>query len=109
MAQYCIHVPTHDELSNRLRVHHAVHQHLLSQGHAHPTINEGYPYHQVTTWAEESPEMDSRMKQIGQQAAQVANVPRLWVSRQGKAPAHWELHNKHYVPGEGARLASFVP
>jgi len=53
--------------------------------------------------------MDSRMKQIGQQAAQVANVPRLWVSRQGKAPAHWELHNKHYVPGEGARLASFVP
>lgn len=107
-AKYTIHVPAADEMGNPLRVHDAVHQHLLNLGHETPTVHPGSPFHHVSTWAEESPEMDSMMKQIGTQAADVCNVPILHVTKEGANTARWPMKNHMYAPGFPADQSSFA-
>jgi hypothetical protein len=107
-AKYSIHVPAYDEHGNPLRVHQAVHQHLLNLGHEAPTIQEGRPYHHVVSWAEESPEMDSQMKQIGAYTGETCNVPVVHVTKEGKNTARWPMRNLSYAPGWPAEQSAFA-
>lgn len=107
-AKYTVNVPAADELGNRLKIHRGVHQHLLNLGHDMPAIHEGYPIHQVSTWAEESPEMDSTMKQIGSYVGEIANAPHIFVTREGKNTARWPIRNPHYFEGEPAEQSAFA-
>lgn len=107
-AKYTIHVPAADELGNPLKAHRAVHQHLLNVGHETPSIQEGYPIHQVSTWAEESPEMDSSIKQIGTYAGEVTNAPHIYVTKEGQNTARWPMRNPHYMEGMPAEQSAFA-
>lgn len=102
-AKYTFHVPAKDELGQPLKVHQAVHQHLNNIGMENPVMYEGNPHHSITAWGEDTPEWDSTAKQIGAYASEIANVPSLYVSKEGgKGPANWAINNNLYRPNEGA-------
>ena len=101
-ARYTIHVPQADELGQPLRLHEAVHQHLLNHRAAPVQTTHGTPSHMVSAWAEDNPEWDSTAKQTGTLAAELANVPAVHVTKEGDKAASWEMGNTHYVPGVGA-------
>lgn len=100
-ARYTVHVPAEDEHGNPLRLHEAVHQHLNRLG-GHASFQEGWPTHSVTAWAEDMPEWDSTAKQTGAYAGELANVPSVMVTKEGKTPAMWHIANPLYRPGEPA-------
>lgn len=101
-ARYTIHVPTTDELNQPLRLHEAVHQHLINNRAAPVQTHHGTPSHTVSGWAEDTPEWDSLAKQTGTLAAELANVPAVHVTKEGDKPASWAMANNGYVPGAGA-------
>lgn len=105
-AKYTIHIPAKDELGQPLRVHHAVHQHLTNLGTETPNINEGHPNHSVSCYAEDIPEWDSTMKQIGAYAGEVANIPHVFVTKEGKNTASWPITNPFYRMGSGAEQSA---
>lgn len=100
-AKYTIHVPSHDELGQPLRLHEAVRKHFDSLGADAVQLHLGSPSHTVAGWVEDTPEWDSRAKQIGTQAGEVANVPVVHVTKEGDKSASWQMHNPHYRAGEG--------
>lgn len=106
-AKYTVHVPAQDEQGNTLRLHDAVHKHLTNLG-GHASYVEGHPTHSVTAWAEEHPEWDSQAKQTGAFAGEIANVPSVMVTKEGKTPAAWHVANPFYRPGEPAEQAAFA-
>lgn len=101
-ARYTVHVPTTDELGNPLRLHDAVHQHLVQHRGEPVQTQHGTPTHAVSAWAEDIPEWDSLAKQTGTLAAEMANVPVVHVTKEGTKPATWAMSNNHYIPGAGA-------
>lgn len=101
-ARYTIHVPTTDELGHPLKLHEAVHQHLVNHRGAPVQTQHGSPTHAVSAWAEDIPEWDSLAKQTGTLAAEMANVPVVHVTKEGTKPSTWEMANTHYIPGAGA-------
>lgn len=107
-AKYTVHVPKHDAQGNPLRVHKAVHKHLESLG-AHSTVHEGHPTHSVTAWAEDLPEWDSHAKQAGAHVGEIANVPSVMVTKEGKNPAKWHIANPLHRHGDPADPAAIAP
>jgi hypothetical protein len=108
-AHYTIYVPAADELGQPLRLHEAVHQHLLNQGGAPVQTHHGMPSHTVSAWAEDSPAWDSVAKQVGTLAAQQANVPVVHVTKEGDKSAAWEMANNGYQQGVGADPSVLTP
>lgn len=108
-AKYTFHIPTQDEQGQPLKVHNAVHQHLINLGMENPILYKGEPHHSVSAWAEDTPEWDSTAKQIGAYAGEIANVPSTFVTKEGgKAPANWPINNNLYRPGEGAEQSALA-
>lgn len=109
-AKYTVHVPARDELGQPLRLHDAVHQHLLDIGMENPILYKGEPHHSVSAWAEDTPEWDSTAKQIGAYTGEIANVPNVFVTKEGgKASANWPIANNLYRPNEGAEQMALAP
>lgn len=98
-ALYTIHVPQHPN-----DVGAAVH-HYLSTGPLKTngiTLNRGihttfdgqaYPHDLVSAYAEDSPESDSHIKQVGAWAGGATGVPVVYVGKQGKTPILWPVNS----------------
>lgn len=85
-----------------MRLHEAVHQHLVNSRGAPVQTTHGTPSHAVSAWAQDTPEWDSLAKQTGTLASELANVPIVHVTKEGDKPASWTMANNSYVPGAGA-------
>lgn len=93
-ARYEIHIPNHAR-----NVAIAAHHYLTSgpvRGIHSATVSFGHPHDVLTVTGEESPELDSHIKQTGTFVGDVANEPFINVSKQGKNIAHWTMKNPHY-------------
>src|SRR4051812_33214011 len=94
-AKYTVFIPN----TNR-QVAVAAH-HYLSYGplatHA-ATVHHGDPFDTLVTYAEDTPEMDSHMKQLGVFVGEIANVAAVNVIKDGKAVHTWAMHNPFFVP-----------
>lgn len=108
-ARYVLHIPAQDELRRPLRLHEAVHAHLEGLGAQPVQSTPGVPYYQVSGWAEDTPEWDSMAKQAGTQAAELANVPVIHVTKEGAKPAAWQMSNPQYLGGYGAHDSALAP
>jgi hypothetical protein len=62
----------------------------------------------VSAWAEDTPEWDSKAKQAGTLAAELANVPFIHVTKEGDKPAKWAMANNSYIPGAGANESALA-
>jgi hypothetical protein len=94
-AKYTILVPSHPPVAQ------AVYEYLSDGPVKTDAINviPGNPWTQIYAWAEDIPEVDSHMKQIGTYAAQAVNVPSLTVMKDGKnGVSTWEMRNTQYNP-----------
>lgn len=95
-AQYTIHVP-----NQHRRISLAAHHHLTSgpiRGINAATVQYGHPHDSLNVIGEETPELDSHMKQMGAFIGELANEPFINVMKQGKQLAHWPIHNPNYQP-----------
>ena len=61
-------------------------------------VVQGHPSDAIVCWADESPEVDSHMKQVGTFTAEAAGVPTVDVIKEGKLTATWTMRNKGYLP-----------
>lgn len=95
-AKYSIFIPAHARY-----VAQAAH-HYLSYGPLqtlHATVQYGHPDDELVVYAEETPKMDSHMKQLGVFVAEVANLPVTKVVKQtGKNIHTWDMRNVSYQP-----------
>jgi hypothetical protein len=107
-AKYTVHVPAADQFDQPLKLHHAVHQHLNNIGVDNAVIHEGHPTHSVSAWAEDTPEWDSTMKQLGVYAGEIANVPHVNVSKEGDKGALWAMANPDYQEGIAAEQGALA-
>lgn len=108
-AKYTVHVPAKDELGRPLRLHEAVHEHLVNQGGAPVQTQHGTPAHTVSAWAEDTPEWDGFAKQTGTLTAELAGVPVVHVTKEGDKPAAWQMSNTNYQPEVGADNSALAP
>lgn len=105
-AHYTIHVPSHAR-----QVAIAAHHYLTSgpiRGVNTATVSFGHPNDALHVVGDETPELDSHIKQTGTFIGDVANVSHIDVTKQGKNVAHWPMANPHYQPqpaGPPAALA----
>lgn len=93
-AQYTIHVPN---TSRQIAI--AAHHYLTSgpiRGINAATVQYGHPHDSLNVVGEETPELDSHMKQTGAFIGELANAPFIDVMKQGKQLAHWPIRNPHY-------------
>lgn len=109
-AHYTIHVP------NTARNVSVAAHHYLTNGPIHginsATVQFGHPHDSLTVVGDETPELDSHIKQTGTFIGDVANIPFINVIKQGKNVAHWTMHNPNYQaqpPGPPAALDSRAP
>lgn len=75
--------------------------HFLSYGPARidaATVQHGIPNDSLVVYAEESPEMDSQMKQLAVFVGEIANAQAITVVKEGKSIATWTMRNPHYAP-----------
>lgn len=72
-------------------------------------LHKGSPAHTVTGWAEDTPEWDSRAKQVATQAGAVANVPIVHVTKEGDKSATWTMNNPKYEMGAGGDPSALAP
>lgn len=111
-AKYSVYVPKHDTLGNPLAdLAKAAHDHLAygptkrhikgSQIHRGIEMGSG-PHDVVVAYAEDSPEMDSHVKQVASFVGELANHPSLFVSKEGKNVTSWPIRNSLYRHGEPA-------
>lgn len=116
-AKYIIHIPTVDNRGNELVDLATAAHHWLFYGPG-PKIEGSFiegpvrgnwrddpqeTFTNLVTYAEESPEMDSTMKQLAQHIAEASNQWGMFVVREGKgAPQSWVVNNPQYREGEGA-------
>lgn len=105
-AKYTVFVPEH--------IAQAVLQHLLGDRKRmveHARIVPGHPDAAVVAFAEESPEVDSTFKQLGNFAAEAGNLELVSVVREGKSGVNvWHMRNKNYAaPSTHAELSQPTP
>ncbi len=116
-AKYSIMIPKADNLGNPLRDDFAHHCHdVLFQG---PLKVEGSfvdpdkmgfwrddapePHDILTTYAEDSPQMDSEMKRLAMQIADAANQWGIFIAKEGKSGVQsWVVNNNQFRQGEPA-------
>ena len=115
-AKYSILVPRVDNQGNELRDIAAAAHHYLFYG---PLKVEGSfiepnkighwrdapaePHDALVTYAEDSPEMDSQMKQLAAHVADVANQWGIFIAKEGKNGIQtWVINNPQYRDGEPA-------
>lgn len=68
------------------------------------------PHDQLVTFAEESPEMDSAMKQLAAYVGEVANQWGIFVVKEGKQGIQtWTVPNSMYRQGEPAETVALSP
>lgn len=104
-ARYTISVPNHAR-----QVGLAAHHYLTSgpiPGIRAATLSYGHPHDSLHVVGEESPELDSHMKQTGTFIGDVANVPAIDVMKHGKNLALWSMRNPHYQPQPTTPPAAF--
>jgi|SRR5208282_2529593 len=115
-AQYRVHVPTTDNLGQRLPTNlpHAAHQWLY---HAKPRYFEDIwiegPHrhaqderHHIVAVALDDPETDSHVKQLAAHIGEIANHPFIPVTKQGeKGTQSWSVPNRKYIPEAGSPYA----
>lgn len=118
-AKYSILIPRVDNQGNRLRDIAAAAHHFLFYG---PLKTQGSyiergkignwrdldpePHDMLITVAEDSPEMDSSIKQLALEVAQVANQWGIFVMKEGNGITSWEVGNPQYVEGAPADQAA---
>lgn len=109
-AKYTVLIPTHDELGQQLQLSEAVHQAVTSSNVRveAATVTHGNPYDSLTIWAEDTPESDSNIKQLGVHTAEVANVQSISVTKEGKTGATWQMRNPSYIPQQGAEPSALA-
>jgi hypothetical protein len=95
-AKYTIFIP-----SEAKNVAYAAHHYLahgpLATGAA--TVHHGHPFDTLIVFAEDTPEIDSHIKQLGAFVGEVANTQSIHVTKEtGKAVHTWELANPYYTP-----------
>lgn len=106
-AHYTVHVP-----NTARQVGIAAHHYLTSgtiRGIHHATLSYGHPDDALEVIGEETPELDSHIKQTATFVGDVANAPAINVTKRGKSLAHWTLANPHYQPVPTAPPAAFAP
>ena len=114
-AKYSIQIPTQDNLGQPLKdLSAAVHTYLFRnfgvEGSWKDTGQIGYwrdddpePYETLVTIQEESPEMDSAVKEAGKFVAEIANQWGIHVHKSSSnGPASWIVNNSSFRPDEGA-------
>ena len=113
-AKYIIHIPTVDNEGNDLVDLASAAHHWLFYGPG-PKIEGSFiegpvrgnwrdnpqeTFVNLVTYAEESPEMDSTMKQLAVHIAEAANQWGMFVVREGKnGPQSWVVDNPNFQPG----------
>lgn len=100
-ARYTIFVPGGGPIAM------AAHQYLMESRLPieSATVHSGVPFDSLVAYAEETPEMDSHMKQVGTYVGEVANQPVITVAKEGKTVATWPMKNLHYQPPVPSPLA----
>lgn len=93
-VRYEIHVPGHARRIG-IAAHHYVTQGPIKGIHS-ATVQYGHPYDSLVVHGEETPELDSHMKQTGAFIGELANVPFINVLKQGKNVAYWPIRNLQY-------------
>lgn len=115
-AKYQIMVPKVDNLGNALKsLAEAAHTHLfygpLKVEGSYVDANKigqwrdesPEPHDILVTYAEDNPEMDSQMKLLAAQIAEVANQWGIFVTKEGKSGVQtWTVSNSAYQPGQPA-------
>lgn len=122
-AKYTVQIPTHDNLGNPLgNISTAAHEWLWRatgvQGtQIHGPIRGNWrdhgeeTYELLTSYAPDTPEMDSHVKQLAQEIARGANQWGVFVTKEGgkSGVQSWVIENPHYVEGQPAELAQLQP
>lgn len=114
-ARYMIMVPTVDNLGNQLvnvaaYAHQFLFQNFNNQGSWIDPGKVGMwrddapeKFDHLVTVAEETPEMDSAIKQLAAYVADVCNQWGVLCIKEGKnGPVRWEISNPEYKPGQPA-------
>lgn len=95
-AKYTVFIPS-EAKQVAIAAHHYLSYGPLATGAS--TVHYGHPFDTLVTFAEDSPEIDSHMKQLGTFVGEVANAQSIHVTKEtGKALKTWELHNPFYQP-----------
>lgn len=103
-ARYTVLIPTEDELQQPLQLAAAALQYI-NDGHIKcetANVQHGRPYDSLVIWAEDNPENDSKIKHLAIYLAEIANTPRITVSKESKTNRTWHLNNANYKEGFGA-------
>lgn len=123
-ARYAIHVPTHDNTGQPLRdLAQAAHEHLFRAGAIEGSYiergkvgnwrdyaPEGMDH--LVTYAEDTPETDSHIKQTAQYVGELANQEAMAIEKHGKdGPVLWVVDNSNHRPNEPAHPSAlqYVP
>lgn len=93
-VHYTLHVPA-EARNVALAAHHYLTSGTVRGVHS-ATVQHGTPYDSLTVVGEETPELDSHIKQTGTFIGEVANAPVINVIKQGKNIAHWAMRNPYY-------------
>lgn len=121
-AKFSIHVPTRDNLGNQLRdLATAAHQHLFQNaGIDGSYIERGKDGNwrddpqekldHLVTFADDTPEIESHMKQTAAHIGDLANQWGVTVTKEGKdGPNLWVIDNPNYAEGAPAQDAALEP
>lgn len=123
-AKYTIMIPTHDNLGQELGDISTAAHHWLFYGPG-PNVEGSFiegpkrgnwrddpqeEFNHLVTYAEDSPEMDSTVKQLAVHIAEIANQWGVFVTKEGgKAGIQsWVIDNPNYRHGEGADPAGLA-
>jgi hypothetical protein len=120
-AKYTVMIPTHDNLGQQLgdiptAAHHWLFYHpkVKVQGSYIQGPMKGNwrddpqeTFHHLVTYADDTPEMDSTIKQLAHHVADVANQWGVFVAKEGgkQGIQSWVIDNPNYRHGEGADAA----
>lgn len=105
-ARYTIHIPNHVR-----HVGIATQQYLTGgpfKGVDSAVLSYGHPHDSLHVLGEETPELDSHMKQTGTFVGELANVPTVDVVKQGKNLHFWRMRNHAYQPQPVAAPAALA-
>lgn len=105
-AHYTIHIPNHARQIGIAAHHYLTNGPIRGVGAA--TLQFGHPHDSLVVVGDESPELDSHMKQTGTFIGDVANAPYIDVIKHGKNIAHWQMLNPHYQQQAVAQPAAFA-
>lgn len=94
-SKYTVFIPSHAK-SVAIAAHHYLTMGPLAVKGA--TVHHGTPYDTLIAYAEDTPEMDSHMKQLGVFVGEVANTQVVTVAKEGKNIATWQMRNPFYQP-----------